>query len=52
MNVAAPYVVPWNSVLIGLGAAVLICLAASVAPAFMVARREPLQLLQEGRSVD
>lgn len=52
MNVTAPYIVPWKSILAGSGMAIGICLVATTAPALLTARRETLRLLQQGRSMD
>ena len=51
-GVTAPYVIPWTKVLFGMGAAVLLCLAACLWPALLAGFRQPLTLLQDGRSVD
>ncbi len=45
-----PLSVPWGMIWIGVGAVMLIALLASLWPAFHVARREPLELLQAGRA--
>ncbi|MCB9880005.1 MAG: ABC transporter permease [Planctomycetes bacterium] len=52
MDVTAPFVVPWPSLLLGLALALGVCVAASVVPALLAARREPSRLLQEGRAVE
>jgi putative ABC transport system permease protein len=51
-GVSAPYVIPWGRVLLGIGAAVVLCLISSVWPAVMAARRRPLRLLQDGRTME
>jgi putative ABC transport system permease protein len=51
MDVAAPYTISWIHLGIGLGLAMVICVIASVVPAFLAARRQPLSLLQAGRAM-
>jgi len=51
-GVSAPYLVPWPRVLLGLSAAVVLCLCGSIWPAVMAVRRQPLQLLQDGRAMN
>lgn len=50
MAVIAPFEIPWLKVTMGVGAAVVMSLAASVWPAVTTAMRQPLGLLQEGRT--
>jgi putative ABC transport system permease protein len=47
---APPMAVPWGVVLLGSAAVVVLSLLASAWPARSIARREPLELLQAGRS--
>ena len=52
MGVTAPFVIPWERLLLGIGTAVVLCVAASLWPAILAARRQPLRLLQEGRAME
>lgn len=45
-----PLVVPWTVVGLGVGSVILVSLLASIWPAIRLARTEPLNLLQAGRS--
>jgi putative ABC transport system permease protein len=45
-----PILVPWGTILIGVGVVMLVSLVASLWPATHVARSEPLTLLQAGRA--
>jgi putative ABC transport system permease protein len=47
---APPMTVPWGMIFIGVGSVMVVTLLASLWPAFHVARREPLELLQAGRA--
>lgn len=51
-GVSAPFTVPWARVLLGIAAAVAMCLVGSIWPAVMAVRREPLGMLQAGRSMN
>lgn len=51
-GVTAPYVIPWSKVLLGMASAVSLCVAACLWPALLAALRQPLSLLQDGRSMD
>ena len=45
-----PLIVPWSKLSMGLGAALLLCLAAALGPAVWTGRSQPLDLLQAGRA--
>jgi putative ABC transport system permease protein len=45
-----PLVIPWNFLIIGMAAVMVVALGASIGPAISVARQEPLELLQAGRA--
>jgi putative ABC transport system permease protein len=49
-GMATPLFVPWSKLAVGFGATLLLCLAASLWPAFTTGRSEPLRLLQAGRA--
>ncbi len=51
-GVHATFVIPWGLLLVGIAATVVLCLAGSVWPAIMAARRDPLRLLQDGRTMN
>ena len=44
--VTPPLIIPWSKIGTGFGLAVLICVAASLYPAFVTGLKEPVQLLQ------
>ena len=44
-----PLVIPWVKLSVGFGATLVLCLIASLLPAIITARTEPLQLLTAGR---
>ncbi len=50
MGVSISFVIPWDMLFLGLGVAVLSSLAACLWPAVVAARKQPLDLLQTGRS--
>ncbi|WP_161603401.1 ABC transporter permease [Blastopirellula marina] len=43
-------VLPWKQLALGCGATLVLCLVAAIWPAFSAGRKEPLKLLQAGRS--
>ncbi|MGC3971096.1 MAG: ABC transporter permease [Pirellulales bacterium] len=45
-----PLIVPWLNLSVGFAIALLLCIVASVWPAFRTGRTEPLELLQAGRA--
>lgn len=45
-----PLLIPWAKLTTGIGAALLLCLIASLWPALQTGRKPPLQLLQAGRA--
>ncbi|MEN6503525.1 MAG: ABC transporter permease [Planctomycetaceae bacterium] len=51
-GVHATFVIPWDMLLYGIGATIALCLIAGVWPAINAACRQPLRLLQEGRSMN
>ncbi|MDO4629976.1 MAG: FtsX-like permease family protein, partial [Planctomycetia bacterium] len=44
--VTPPLIIPWSKVGFGFGFAVLLCVAASIYPAFQIGLREPVELLR------
>ncbi len=50
MGVSISFVIPWDMLFLGLGVAVASSLAACLWPAVVAARKQPLDLLQTGRS--
>jgi putative ABC transport system permease protein len=51
-GVHAPMVIPWTTVLLGIGMTIALCVAASLWPALTACFRQPLRLLQEGRAAE
>jgi putative ABC transport system permease protein len=49
-GVSSSFVTPWGMLGMGFLIALVLCLLAALWPAWSTARREPLQLLQEGRA--
>lgn len=47
---APPIFIPWLYVLIGIGVVMLVSMLASIGPAILLARTQPLDLLQAGRA--
>jgi putative ABC transport system permease protein len=47
---APPQVIPWGIVAMGMGAVLLVSVLAALLPARLIARAEPLELLQAGRA--
>lgn len=49
-DIRPPLVLPWGALLAGFATAITFALLAAIVPAWATARREPLSLLQSGRS--
>lgn len=49
-GMATPLVLPWMKLALGFAAALFLCLAAALWPAYSTGRTEPLRLLQAGRT--
>lgn len=47
-----PIILPWSHLAFGIGLMIFLCLLAALEPAINTGRKEPLDLLQEGRGID